>query len=202
MTKIFCIGFQKTGTTSLGEAFEKLGYKVCGVYHELLPDLRRGDFEKIKDVVESYDVCKDNPWPVLYQQLDQFFPGSKFILTIRDETAWIKSVVNHFDSKPSDMINFIYGVPFPTGNEEIFLNRYRQHNQDVIDYFKKRPGDLLIIDLEKEEAWKKLCPFLKIPIPSFPFPHANKGAYTWIGKRWQYVWKRIRARIRDFRNNE
>jgi hypothetical protein len=202
MTKIFCIGFQKTGTTSLGEAFEKLGYKVCGVYHELLPDLVKGDFEKIKDVAEGYDVCKDNPWPVLYQRLDQFFPGSKFILTIRDEKAWIKSVVNHFDSKPSEMIRFIYGVSFPTGNEELFLNRYRKHNQDVIDYFKNRPGDLLIIDLEKEDAWKKLCALLQFPVPSFPFPHANKGAYTLPGKWWQYVWKRVRARWRDRRNNE
>jgi len=202
MTKIFCIGFQKTGTTSLGEAFEKLGYKVCGVYHELLPALVKGDFQKINDVVEPYDVCKDNPWPVVYQQLDQYFPGSKFILTIRNEAAWIKSVVNHFDSKPSDMIRYIYGVPFPVGHEEIFLNRYRKHNQDVIDYFKNRPGDLLIMDLEKEDVWGKLCPFLQIPIPSFPFPHANKGAYTKAGKGWQYVWKRVRARWRDWGNNE
>ena len=28
--KIFCIGFHKTGTTSLGQALEALGYRVCG----------------------------------------------------------------------------------------------------------------------------------------------------------------------------
>jgi len=202
MSKIFCIGFQKTGTTSLGVAFERLGYKVCGVYHELLPDLCKGDLDKIKEIVREYEVCKDNPWPVLYRQLDQYFPGSKFVLTLRDEETWINSVVNHFDSKPSDMIRYIYGVPFPSGNETLFLERYRKHNEEVKAYFKNRPGDLLIIDLEKEDVWNKLCPFLQIPIPSFPFPHANKGAYTKAGKWSQYIWKRVRARWRDFMNNE
>ena len=31
-TKVFCLGFQKTGTSSLGLALEKLGYKVAGYY--------------------------------------------------------------------------------------------------------------------------------------------------------------------------
>jgi hypothetical protein len=57
----------------------------------------------------------------------------------------------------------------------------------------------LIIDLEKENAWSKICPFLEIPVPSFSFPHANKGAYTMLGKGWQYVWKRVRAKWRDRR---
>lgn len=202
MKKVFCIGFQKTGTTSLGVAFEKMGYRVCGVYHELLPDLWNGDVSSIKEILRDYDVCKDNPWPVLYRPLDEYFPGSKFILTIRDEDAWLKSVVNHFDAQPSEMIRYIYGVSFPTGNEDLFLKRYREHNKEVIDYFKNRPGDLLVIDLKKEEIWKKLCPFLQIQVPSFVFPHANKGAYTKAGKGWQYIWKRVRAKWRDLRNNE
>jgi hypothetical protein len=197
MNKIFCIGFQKTGTTSLGMAFAKLGYKVGDVNHELLPDLQKGEFEKIRSIVEQFDVLEDNPWPVLYQQLDDYFPGSKFILSVRDEKNWIKSVVNHFNGTPSEMNRFIYEVPFPAGNEAIFLDRYRKHNEEVMDYFKNRKDDLLVIDLEKDDAWSKLCPFLQIAVPAFPFPHANKGAYTKVEKGWQYIWKRIRARWRE-----
>ncbi|MEL7319154.1 MAG: sulfotransferase, partial [Pseudomonadota bacterium] len=30
--KVFCIGFQKTGTSSLREALTRLGYRVTGVF--------------------------------------------------------------------------------------------------------------------------------------------------------------------------
>ncbi|MEP6646765.1 MAG: sulfotransferase family protein [Saprospiraceae bacterium] len=157
MSKIFCIGFQKTGTTSLGKAFTMLGYRVCGVTQELLPALRVSDFEKIKEYLQSYDVCKDNPWPVLFRQLDEYFPDSKFILTHRNEDTWIKSVVNHFDSKPSDMNQYIYGVSFPKGHEERFLNRYREHTESVLNFFKDRQDDLLVINLEDGATWEKIC---------------------------------------------
>ena len=199
MPKIFCIGFQKSGTTSLGAAFSALGYRVCGVTHELLPSLKLKDYSLLQEIVDQYDVCKDNPWPVLYRQLDQLYPGSKFILTIRDESSWIKSVVNHFAKTPSAMVEFIYGVPFPVGNETLFLKTYHQHNVDVQAYFQDRPNDLLVIDLEKGNNWEKICTFLDIPVPSIPFPHVNKGAYTPIGKITKYIWKRIRARWRDLR---
>lgn len=202
MPKIFCIGFQKTGTTSLGLAFEKLGFTVGEENHDLLTALQQGDFEKIKTIAAPFDVLEDNPWPVLFRQLDEYFPGSKFILSVRNEETWIRSVVNHFNGNPREMHRFIYGVPFPSGNEAIYLDRYRKHNQEVIAYFKNRPEDLLIIDLEKEDAWTKLCPFLKMPVPSFPFPHANRGVYTIAGKWWKYVWKRVRARWRDVLNRE
>jgi hypothetical protein len=107
----------------------------------LLPDLLKGDFEKIKPVAEQYEVFEDNPWPVLFRQLDEYFPGSKFILSIRDEKSWIKSVVNHFNGKPSEMNRFIYGVSFPSGNEQVFLDRYRKHNEEVKAYFQNRTDD-------------------------------------------------------------
>lgn len=197
--KIFCIGFQKSGTTSLGEAFSALGYRICGVSHELLPSLKLKDYTYLQEIVNQHDVCKDNPWPVLYQQLDDFYPASKFILTLRDESAWIKSVVNHFGKTPSAMLEFIYGVPYPLGHEELFLQTFRKHNSDVINYFKNRPADLLVIDLEDGNNWEKICAFLNIPVPAIPFPHVNKGAYSPIAKIGKYIWKRIRARWRDIR---
>ena len=197
--KIFCIGFQKTGTTSLGIAFEKLGYRVCGVCHELLPDLIKGNLDNIKEFVDTCDVFKDNPWPVLYRELDTMYPGSTFILTMRNESDWIRSVVNHFASTPSEMLRYIYGVPYPEGHKDVFLNRYRQHHTEVLAYFKDRPSDLLVLDLETGNPWEKIAPFIGIDIPAFPFPHANKGAYTRLGKMRKYLLKRIRARWRNFR---
>ena len=178
MKKVFCIGFHKTGTTSLGVALEYLGYRVCGVSHELLPSLRNNDMSEVKSLVNSYDAFKDNPWPVLFKELDALYPGSKFILTSREENKWINSAVNHFQRTPSDMRLYIYGKAYPVGNEEIFLARYRKHNEDVIEYFKNRPDDLLILNLGHENPWYALCKYLNKPIPVRPFPVINKGAYS------------------------
>ena len=62
------------------------------------------------------------------------------------------------------------------------LARYHDHNRDVLDYFKDRPGDLLVMDMSKGAGWPELCGFLSknglikdfTPIPSIPYPHANK----------------------------
>jgi len=173
-------------------------FRVCGVCHELLPSLHQNDFSGIKEIADQYDVFRDNPWPVLYRQLDQLYPGSKFILTLRGEDKWIKSVTNHFDHKPSLMLEYIYGYPYPKGHEENYLHTFRQHNHDVIEYFRDRSDDLLILDLEEGNGWAKLGAFLGITIPDIPFPHANKGAYTTIGRIQKYITKRIKARWRDY----
>ena len=198
MGKIFCIGFQKTGTTSLEAALIQLGYKVCGVRYDLIEAVRKNDMQTIRAVVDAYDAVQDNPWPLLYKELDQSYPGSKFILTTRDEEAWYRSVLNHFNSTPSQMQELIYHRPYPEGHKELFLATYIEHNQAVQNYFADRPSDLLVTDLTKNPDWKTLCDFLQVPIPDIPFPHANKGAYTWYGKIWKYLWKRIRARYNRY----
>ena len=78
------------------------------------------------------------------------------------------------------MREWIYGSDFgtPMHNEEIYVERYRRHADEVRAYFQNRPQDLLEISWEKGEGWEKLCPFLGVPIPDTPFPHAGKGDYS------------------------
>ena len=46
---------------------------------------------------------------------------------------------------------------------------------DIKEYFKDRPGDLLVMNICEGEGWEKLCPFLGVPIPNEPFPNVNKS---------------------------
>jgi hypothetical protein len=73
------------------------------------------------------------------------------------------------------MREWIYGVGCPQGNEKIYLRRFEAHNEDVLDYFKHRPNDLLVMTLADGDGWEKLCPFLDKEAPSLPFPHANSA---------------------------
>ena len=101
--KVFCIGFHKTGTTSLAEALRMLGYSVTGP--NFVEDKRILDqaLALALEVTNRYDAFQDNPWPILYKEMDEAYPGSKFILTTRPTDRWIRSVVKHFGKKNTPM---------------------------------------------------------------------------------------------------
>lgn len=188
--KIFCIGFQKTGTSSMGKALEYLGYSVCGAVGLRDPDIPNNIKSIAFDQIEKYDAFQDNPWPILYKELDAKYPGSKFILTRRNTESWINSVVGHFGSTPQEMERWIYGAPYPEGNQDVFIERYQRHNQEVLDYFADRPDDLLVLDIESGDLWQPLADFLGKEMPAEPFPHANMRRPWWRAELW--VRKKVR----------
>jgi len=173
--KVFCIGFHKTGTTSLELALRKLGYRVTGSFGTKDPDIVSKVHETAFAMVDKFDAFEDNPWPILYKELDHKFPGSKFVLTRRPAEAWIRSQVKDFASTETPMRRWIYGADAgcPAGNEGTYIARY-----EVLEYFAGRGNDLLVFDLPKGDGWDKLCPFLGHDIPDEPFPHVNKASWS------------------------
>jgi len=173
--KVFCIGFHKTGTTSLKGALEVLGYSIKGPSGRGNTDLTANVESIARRLVPKYDAFQDNPWPIIYRFLDREFPGSKFILTVRESDKWIASIVDHFGETETKMRAWIYGPAHadPRGNEKVYVDRYEQHNREVIAYFQDRPGDLLVLDLTAGDAWPKICSFLGQPVPDVPFPWRN-----------------------------
>jgi hypothetical protein len=165
--KVFCIGFHKTGTTTLEAALKKLGYRVTGSFGTKDPDIANKVHKMAYAMIDQYDAFQDNPWPVLYKELDERFTGSKFILTRRPAEAWIRSQVKDFASTETPMRRWIYGedAGCPEGNEDTYIARYERHNREVLDYFKDRPDDLLVFDLPADAGWDKLCAFLGQEIP-------------------------------------
>ena len=176
--KVFGTGWQRTGTTSLGQALNLLGIPTRQYPWPLLDDLNH-------PMISNFDGFCDNPIPLLYRDLDRLHPGSKFIHTTRDEEGWLKSVYwlmtrgakkFKWDRLPKawEMVDRLYGTR--EYDEEIFRKRYRRHNQEVQAYFSHRPDDFLTIDITKGEGFDKICPFLGLPAASESFPHANTGA--------------------------
>lgn len=186
--KIFCIGWHKTGTTTIGDAFLKLGYSVVGARLDLTESLQDGKLETALKIADDFDVLQDVPWNSLFKELDQGFPNSKFILTVRDPEKWLNSAIKHFGNTHCEMHAYLYGKGVVNGNEQLYLERYKKHNAEVLEYFKDRPDDLLIMDLSKGHAWEELCGFLGIKIPKKPFPHSNKGKHS-LTKRDKFILK-------------
>jgi len=190
-TRVFGIGMHKTATTSLHGAFGILGYDSAhwttahwakAIWEEVK---QKGPFVRLDGrsptLEKHYAIC-DLPIPLLYRELDEIYPGSKFILTIREEKDWLESVRNHWthnnryrkqwDNDPftHKVHRELYGQKW--FDPEVMVNRYRHHNTEVREYFKDRPQDLLVMDMSKETTgWYELCGFLNERIPEAPYPH-------------------------------
>ena len=176
--RVFCVGWHKTGTSTLGLALIELGYSVLGCRLDMVHPLRRGDMSEIIDLAGQFDALQDVPWAALYRELDERYPGSRFILTERDEESWLNSARRHFADTHVPLHEWLYGEGTLIGNEEIYLQRYRRHNQEVRDYFRGRPEDLLVMNLAGGDGWEVLCDFLGHEVPTRSFPHANKGPHS------------------------
>ena len=175
INRVVGIGMAKTGTTTLGSCLEILGFGPHKGYDPVLREARKkpGGIERILKAADGYRCFEDSPWYHVYREMDQRFPGSKFILTLRkDSMTHAKSSWNH---------GVRGGTRRGTYTEEYLSEKirlYDKHTADVHEYFKDRPEDLLVICWEKGDGWEKLCPFLGVPVPNIPIPHANKGRYS------------------------
>lgn len=181
--KIFGIGLNKTGTTSLHQAFGTLNIRSFH-YSAKLKEIIR--YEKasgmpILSSLSNYKAFLDHPIETHFIELDQQYPGSKFILTIRDLHSWLESRKKHVTRNQQD--------PNYKGNWlEIDINawvrQWKKHHKAVREYFVNRKNDLIVMNIIEGDGWEKLCPFLGLTVPRKKFPHINSADQQKWAKKW------------------
>ena len=175
--KVFGIGLQKTGTTTLGRCLSTLGYNHCGYSRRGVWYLRNNKTNKLKKVMDKYESFEDEPWPHLYKLADKLYPDAKFILTTRkNPEKWFDSFCKHCDRIPFNehRAYFYHGV-IPRKHKESMINTYNQHNLEVVEYFKGREEKLLQISWENGDGWSELCVFLNKPVPENSIKKENSA---------------------------
>jgi len=165
--KIFGIGLSRTGTTSLCDALRILGISSCHFPTTIEPILTHG-------------AVVDTPIALGYPFLDIMFPGSKFILTDRDEKDWLCSCELFWETNLKRQTEFcsklheaLYGTTHFV--EAKFLEAKRRHTTAARAYFSNRQRDFLEIRICDGDGWQHLCSFLGLPMPAVRFPHENKS---------------------------
>lgn len=176
--KVLCIGFQKTGTSSLTLALGMLGWDAYPSFWMGRRVLEDSEVKKhAEEILKYYNAVADNPWSVLWEWLAETYPEAKFILTERDVPSWKKSVERHFGDVWTPGHEYIYGEGRYIGHEDLWENVYTTHNENVKRWFQKnRPEDFLVLNICNGEGWEKLCDFLGKEKPGVAFPHCKQKA--------------------------
>lgn len=188
-------GFGRTGTLSLKQALEMLGFAPChhmdsvkeqpaqaALWLEAI-DNPRFDWNRL---LGDHAAAVDWPTCFFWRELMAFYPDALVVLSLRDKEGWYRSVRN-------TIYNALVpppGVTIPLPPEmlamarELVLNRtfsgrlddpdyaytvFEQHNERVRDTV---PAQRLLV-FEASDGWAPLCQRLGVPLPEVPFPHAN-----------------------------
>lgn len=171
--KVFVLGMNKTGTSSVEEALRILGYDHFSTFFNRWPALHYFYHRKLKFkpiflwLATKFDSFGDSPWnsPELLREFDRKFPNSKFILLHRSKDEYISSYLRYFALRPNVRTH---------RDPDVIWAEYSNHRESILKYFENRPGDLLDISVKDPLGFKKLATFLGREADANSFPHTNK----------------------------
>lgn len=194
------IGFPKCGTSSLQQYF-KNNNKNSIHYHYPIKKTKKWRFVgyQIKkasednkplfsylpnvDALTQLDYAQKGTLAIfpqigLFQIMQKQYPNAKFILNVRDEQKWLKSMKGWFNLRKDYRkqnprgADYLYGLKGTTNAD--YLDWYNNHINNVIDFFEDtNPHKLLVFDIEKDNI-NKLNKFTNLYNVT-QFPHANKS---------------------------
>ncbi len=168
--KILGIGLEHTGNRSLQEALVALGYEVLYEPQRLID-------------LDYADGAVGTPIPIAYPDLDRYYAGSKFVLTMRDVEFWLESWEQQelqrqesSGEKLSDLSKQARRQIFGQWqyDPDVWRATYERYQEKVLGYFQHREADLLILNIFNREDRNKLATFLEDKIHIAPSPKSRE----------------------------
>jgi len=179
--KVFGIGLNKTGTTSLKIAFQALGFRHLDRTPRLFRYWQRGEFAQIYSEISDYQSFEDWPWPLMVRDLlEEYGEDARFVLTRRRSAeAWVDSLKQHAErtNPRQNPRKVIYGYDYPHGREAQHIAFYEAHLRATRALFSDLGANHLLAEFcwEEGHGWDELCAFLNRPVPKRDFPIANRS---------------------------
>jgi hypothetical protein len=177
--KVFGVGLNKTGTTSLAAGLRRLGFRHFFKPLALLKAWREGDAQTVFEAVEAHDSFEDWPFPLMAGTLlERYGDQARFVLTERSSPqAWLESLKAHaLTTPPEHARRLAFGVEYPHTHEDRLTQIYARHSDHVRELFRARGAEdrLLVLNWAEEGSWERLCAFLERD-PLGVTPHRNRA---------------------------
>ena len=150
--KIFVIGFNKCGTTSLHTLF-----KSCNINSVHMSGLNSQD---ILELASKYDAITDGNHYNFQDYYDKY-PNSLFILNTRPIYKWLLSRYKHHSHLCNNKNYQSWCWPASIQRTTNWIKTRTQHYKNVKDFFKDKPGQLKIVNIENPGWENKVLRFIK-----------------------------------------
>jgi hypothetical protein len=150
----------------------------------------KGEIVNWDEVFEHFEAAVDWPAAAYYQELSEYYPEAKIILSIRDAEGWYNStkttIYAFFQNVPTWMrwvipplnrlLNMVQRTVWDGVLAGEFENRTRtieRFNSHIEAVKKTIPAERLLIH-SAAEGWQPICTFLGKPLPTTPYPRVNE----------------------------
>jgi len=177
--RVFAVGLNKTGTTSFHDAMTLLGYKSLHwggpPIREQIEAARDAGLPLLSNLDQTIDCYSDIE--VLAKNaalLDQQYPGSRYMMTVRPVEKWLDSRRRHVENNQQRKARGEYDGKFLVVEEDKWRRQYERHYTRTREFFAGR-DDFVEVDITAGAGWAPFCELLGVAEPSTPFPHSNKG---------------------------
>ena len=187
--KVIGTGFGRTGTDSMREALNMLGFGPCHHMRELLKDSEHaklwsnvyaGASPDWDLLLGGYNSCMDWPSAYYWPQLVEAYPQARVILTWRTAESWWKSfektiLPRILSNKKPDTTHKNAELIGPL----VFHDRPQDRDHCISVYEanvaavkEQVPEDRLLVH-GLGDGWEPLCEHLGVPVPDVPYPSSN-----------------------------
>lgn len=196
--RVIGAGFGRTGTLSLKQALERLGFAPCHHMEALFAHpgqvptweaAGRGEPVDWVGFLDGWDAAVDFPAAFYWRELAAAFPDAKVILTLRDPQRWYESFAStilpmnvRFPERWVVPYLPMVNMPWRVTRHPLMLRiigaspaeaarLFQEANAEVV---REVPAERLLV-YEVSQGWAPLCAFLGVPVPDEPFPRVNDG---------------------------
>jgi len=185
-------GFGRTGTASLRDAVERLGFGPCDhmrenfahperfpLWEEALHCKDAGEPIDWRPLLDGYRAITGWPGGYFWRELTAAHPRAKVILTVRDPERWYDSIRATIFALPDEQRTAVSRELNTRAFNDRLTDRahcqavFTRHNQVVQETV---PPERLLV-FEVKDGWEPLCAFLDVPVPEdASFPRVNEAA--------------------------
>ena len=178
--KVFCVGFNKTGTSSLHSYFQHHGLKSMHnlVWQEATHYLGP---KRLATFLKQYDAFSDGEMANI-ERIYELYPDAYYILNVRELDSWVKSRIKWLHRNYPKQVNGPMGQDYRAlGDQAIptWVKRRNVYHNHVKEFFKNNGGKLLTINVCSDPKWvDKVDDYLGIETKGGVGFHNNKQVYT------------------------
>lgn len=187
--KVIGAGFGRTGTDSMREALNLLGFGPCHHMFEVTDNpLMKSRWRSFMEsgapdwpsLFEGYRSGVDWPAAHYWRELMEVYPDAKVILTWRDAESWwtsYEATILRFVQTAADrasvsvrLIEKAFGAR--ASDRSAMIAAYEAN---VAEVMARVPKERLLVHRLGDE-WEPLCKILGVAVPAEPYPSRNTTA--------------------------